>query len=138
MQFDLVIKNGTVYTEKGFHKLNVGAKGEKIAVLAEPGVELSGSVELAGSVKPAVPSVLPSAGASELALLPAGVPEEAGGDSWRQPAARSSTAHRAPAINRFFIGIPFLPVRMVPCRERMCWCYRVSRGVSGAFCARRR
>ena len=57
---------------------------------AEPGVELSGSVELAGSVKPAVPSVLPSAGAPELALLPAG-----GGRRGLLAAASRQEQHRA-------------------------------------------
>ena len=43
MQFDLVIKDGVVYTEEGFHRLNVGVRGEKIAVLALPDVELEGA-----------------------------------------------------------------------------------------------
>lgn len=42
MKFDLVIKNGVVYTEKGFFELNIGIKGEKIAVLAEPSIPLEG------------------------------------------------------------------------------------------------
>ena len=40
MNFDLVVKNGVVYTEQGFYKLNVGVQGEKIAVLADPAVPL--------------------------------------------------------------------------------------------------
>ena len=33
MALDLFIKNGLVYTEAGFRKLNIGVRGEKIAVL---------------------------------------------------------------------------------------------------------
>jgi len=33
MMFDLFIKNGVVYTDAGFRKLNIGVKGEKIAAL---------------------------------------------------------------------------------------------------------
>ena len=43
MNFDLVVKNGVVYTEQGFYKLNVGVQGEKIAVLADPAVPLEGA-----------------------------------------------------------------------------------------------
>lgn len=43
MNFDLVIKNGLVYTEQGFYRLNVGVSGEKIAILADPSVELTGA-----------------------------------------------------------------------------------------------
>lgn len=58
MQFDLVIKNGTVYTEKGFHKLNVGVAGEKIAVLAEPGVELEGNKVIDAAGKYVLPGFI--------------------------------------------------------------------------------
>lgn len=40
MNFDLVIKNGTVYTEGGFRKLNIAVSNEKIALLAGADVEL--------------------------------------------------------------------------------------------------
>ena len=49
MNFDLVIKNGTVYTEQGFYKLNIGVTGEKIAVLADPSVEMKGAREIDAS-----------------------------------------------------------------------------------------
>ena len=38
MTFDLLIKDGLVYTEQGFYKLNVAVKGEKIAALLAPDV----------------------------------------------------------------------------------------------------
>ena len=34
--YDLFIKGGMVYTENGFHKLNVAVKDEKIALLCAP------------------------------------------------------------------------------------------------------
>lgn len=43
MKYDLIIKNGIVYSENGFHKLNIGVSGEKIAVLADPAQELNGN-----------------------------------------------------------------------------------------------
>lgn len=38
MRVDLLIKNGLIYTETGFTKLDIAVKDEKIACLAEPGL----------------------------------------------------------------------------------------------------
>ena len=58
MNFDLVINNGTVYTEQGFYKLNVGVKGEKIAVLADPSVSLDGAKTIDAANKYVLPGFI--------------------------------------------------------------------------------
>lgn len=58
MNFDLVINNGIVYTEQGFYKLNVGVKGEKIAVLADPSVSLDGAKTIDAANKYVLPGFI--------------------------------------------------------------------------------
>lgn len=40
MIYDLLIKNGLVYTENGFHELDIATSGEKIALLLEKGQDI--------------------------------------------------------------------------------------------------
>ena len=56
--YDLVIKNGLVYQDKNFYPLNVCIKGEKIAALLAPDVEVEAEKVLDASGKHILPGFI--------------------------------------------------------------------------------
>mgnify|MGYP005842139061 CR=1 FL=1 len=55
---DLLIKNGKVYTEQGFHDLDVGVIGEKIACLCKPGMIPEGVKTIDAKGKYVLPGII--------------------------------------------------------------------------------